>query len=316
MTDLADLTGNAEEEAIDWLLKLRDRPNDEELKKDFEAWLAKDQSNAKAYERVRCLVGDAKRLSAAQSDFGFPLPSKPPSKTVLPSIIVMTGIAAGLYLYMSDALITLRADHVTDVAQRASFRAPDGSNLVLNADSAIAFQFSQHERRVILMRGEMLVDVTPDPTRPFVVEADGATVTALGTAFDVNMLESETRVAVIRHSVAVRLNDEHQVKVVKENEGVNFASASGISETFPVDSKSVTEWESGRLVFDEQPLPDVIETVGRYLPGKILVANRELRSKMVSGTLDMSDPDKALQSFAKAFDIKLLKLTPYLTILR
>ncbi len=264
---------------------------------------------------MRCLVGDAKRLSAAQSDFGFPLPSKPPSKTVLPSVLVMAGIAAGLYLYMSDALTTLRADHVTDVAQRASFRAPDGSNLVLNADSAIAFQFSQHERRVILMRGEMLVDVTPDPTRPFVVEADGATVTALGTAFDVNMLESETRVAVIRHSVAVRLSDEHQVKSSRRTRALILLQPPELARP-SCRLKSVTEWESGRLVFDEQPLPDVIETVGRYLPGKILVANRELRSKMVSGTLDMSDPDKALQSFAKAFDIKLLKLTPYLTILR
>ncbi|MDR6101263.1 transmembrane sensor [Agrobacterium larrymoorei] len=316
MSNHPNLNGNAEEEAVDWLLELRDRPDDEELQKDFEAWVAGDEANAKAYERLRCLVGDAKRLSARESGFEFPPKSKQRSRTILPSIIVLLGIAAGSYFYVTDAFIDLRADRVTKIAEQASFTAPDGSTLVLNANSAIAFRFSQHERRVVLMRGEILVDVASDPKRPFVVEASGATITALGTAFDVNMLETETKVAVVRHSVAVRLSGEDQMQVVRENQGVNYASASGMSDVFPINPQSVTEWQSGRLVFEDQPVTVVIETVSRYVPGKILVANGQLRSKMVSGSLDMSDPDKALQSFAKAFDIKLLKVTPYLTILR
>jgi len=80
---------------------------------------------------------------------------------------------------------------------------PDGTVVRVAAGAELAERFSATERRVLLVRGEAYFTVTKDPLRPFVVQAGGATVRAIGTAFNVHLQAGQVDVLVAEGSVRV-----------------------------------------------------------------------------------------------------------------
>jgi len=81
---------------------------------------------------------------------------------------------------------------------------PDGSTLDLAADAVVEVVYAADERRVRLVRGEVFFTVARDENRPFLVEASGVSVQALGTAFSVVLGEIDVSVLVTEGSVEVR----------------------------------------------------------------------------------------------------------------
>ena len=63
----------------------------------------------------------------------------------------------------------------------------------LNADSAIETDYTTEERRIVLKKGSAVFDVAHAPSRPFIVQVDNVTATALGTIYEVDRLESGCR---------------------------------------------------------------------------------------------------------------------------
>ncbi|MDP1051476.1 FecR family protein, partial [Klebsiella quasipneumoniae] len=70
----------------------------------------------------------------------------------------------------------------------------DGTRLDLNSDSAVGLRFSATERRIRLIRGEILLTSGHDPHRPLIVETAAGDVQALGTRFAVRELNDGSRV--------------------------------------------------------------------------------------------------------------------------
>src|SRR5204863_5888557 len=64
---------------------------------------------------------------------------------------------------------------------------PDGSVVELNRGAVVSAHFTASERRMRLVSGEANFKVAKDPQRPFVVEARGVAVRAVGTAFNVRI---------------------------------------------------------------------------------------------------------------------------------
>nr|WP_281436163.1 FecR domain-containing protein [Agrobacterium rosae] len=303
------------EAAVEWFLQLRDRPNDPQLKAHFDQWLHDGEKNSKAYERVRCLMGDASVLLAKDETFLVKASQKAPPKNISHIIAAILLVVFGAGIYFPDTTTWLRADYVSGTAERMTVNAPDGSILSLNADTAIALKYSEKERRLVLMRGEVFIEVAGDLQRPFTVDAGGGLTTALGTAFDVNLRDDKTSITVVRHRVAVRTDSGQQAVILQENQQVDYSSDGQLSTVATVDSVPATAWRNNRLQFEDLPLSDVIEDLERYLPGKIVVQGEKVRHRRVSGNLDLVDPNEAIDTLALAFDINVTRISPYLIIL-
>lgn len=92
---------------------------------------------------------------------------------------------------------------MTDVGAIREVKLPDGTWVKLNTDSGITMLFSPAERRVRLGKGEAYFDVAKDAARPFVVEAAGMEVRAVGTAFNVRIRPAAIDVLVTEGKVRV-----------------------------------------------------------------------------------------------------------------
>jgi transmembrane sensor len=73
--------------------------------------------------------------------------------------------------------------------------------VTLNTDSAIRTNFNDKLRRIDLLRGEALFDVTKDAARPFVVVAGEVRVRAVGTSFTVRARDNGQVNVLVREGV-------------------------------------------------------------------------------------------------------------------
>src|SRR5581483_9214616 len=79
----------------------------------------------------------------------------------------------------------------------------DGSVVELNGNTQVQVAYSPAERRVRLVQGEAHFTVAKNKRRPFWVEAQGVSVRAVGTAFNVRLDPQRVDVLVTEGRVPV-----------------------------------------------------------------------------------------------------------------
>jgi transmembrane sensor len=221
---------------------------------------------------------------------------------------------------------------------------PDGSRVDLNGDSDIAVEYSPGIRRVVLVRGEALFDVAKDSSRPFIVEASGAEVRAIGTVFSVARDKGVVDVVVTEGQVAVKrlpdaaaptrsatdiaahaevaaseTNSTRSQPAAVENDEAAVTVDAGNGATVRADEvrtlpsvRAVSQedvkrrlaWRVPRLAFDGTPLVEVARLFGEHGNVAITIADPSVRTVKVSGILRADNTDALLQLLANDHGIE------------
>lgn len=316
MTDTKANEKKLRAQAVDWMLRLQENPDDAALQERFQHWLNEDPARGQIFDRARRAMGDASHLLINDLDFTRNAAHKPllrPRNVVAGLLLVIAGSIA---FTLADGPMRLRADVMTGTGQKQIVTLADGSKVEMNAESAIAIHLLPNERRITLLRGEAFFEVAPDQTRPFVVKAGKGTTTALGTAFDINVTEQDTKVVVTEHAVMVASEDGGRAHRLFEGQEISYDPDGRLNAPEMADIDAATAWRQGRIIFEDRPLSSVVEQIDRYVPGRIIIPQSDLANRRISGSLDLKQPDAALDAFANAIGIRITRLSPYLTILR
>jgi transmembrane sensor len=184
---------------------------------------------------------------------------------------------------------SLVRDASTEIGERSLLVLADGSKVTLNTSSAVHADYSGHERRVTLVRGEAFFDVAKDPTRPFIVSAGSREVIAVGTAFDVRLQDRQMKVTLVEGKVRIlRTVDHarHRAAVMLDAGSALVASEDSADHIEHLDTARVTSWRSGKLVFDGERLADVVAEMNRYSTQKLEIADPALEERRVSGVFE------------------------------
>lgn len=176
----------------------------------------------------------------------------------------------------------------------------EGSRVELNRGAEVDVRFTPAERRVRLTRGEAHFQVTADPDRPFVVEAGGVLVSAIGTAFNVRLGSAEVEVLVTEGRVQVheteatygQADGTHAVELPLLVAGQS-AKVALVPAALPVVMNvSTTEieaqlaWQPRMLDFPATPLEAIVaEFNRRNAPYRLIITDAELAELQVSAAL-------------------------------
>jgi transmembrane sensor len=187
-------------------------------------------------------------------------------------------------------------DAATRVGERSVLALADGSQITLNTSSAVHVDYSGPERRVTLLRGEAYFEVAKDRARPFIVSAASRRVIAVGTAFAVRMQEHQLRVTLVEGRVRIVANPRTTAEgaaaapapVELEPGSALIADGDGAARVEQLNAKLATSWRTGRLVFENQPLGEVVAEMNRYSLQQLAIANPALAARRVSGVFDAS----------------------------
>jgi len=204
---------------------------------------------------------------------------------------------------------------------------PDGSVVELKDGAEIAVDYSGALRRVSLRKGEAHFQVAKNKNRPFVVEANGIEVRAVGTGFSVERRETAVEVIVTEGQVAVEnrgsssgavepAQDEPAavvpLAVLDAGKRVLVSTARHTEpEAAPV-VQSVPEielsqrlgWRVPRLLFDATPLAEVIPAFNQYGHTRLTLANPEMGKLKLSGSLRADNVPALLTILESSYGLK------------
>jgi transmembrane sensor len=181
----------------------------------------------------------------------------------------------------------------TGVGERSLLVLPDGSRVTLNTASAVRTDYSGRERRVTLVRGQAFFDVAKDSSRPFVVVAGSREVIAVGTAFDVRLAGQQVKVTLVEGKVRVVAVPRDIAASADAVSPINLEAGSmltvrsdGVDRVDHLDAARATSWRTGKLVFDGERLADVVAEMNRYSREQLVIGDRALEDRKVSGVFD------------------------------
>ncbi|HAT92992.1 FecR family protein [Sphingobacterium sp. UBA7038] len=144
---------------------------------------------------------------------------------------------------------------------------PDGTKVWLNAGSSLKYpmSFAKNERRVRL-EGEAFFEVTKDSARPFKVLSKGQEIEVLGTAFNVNSYPDNTVIKTTLVNGKVKLSNHKRyseaIYLLPGQQSTN--TNNGKIQLANVDTAPFTAWKEGLFYFDETPLSDALQQIGRW----------------------------------------------------
>ncbi|MEE1925328.1 FecR family protein [Pseudomonas sp. 148P] len=290
------------DDALQWLVDLHSGTASDDDWEQYQQWCersAEHQVAAQAAERLWERLGSALQRPAPRRRAG-----------PLLGLALAIGLAGGTaWQAREDGWL---ADQRTAAGERRELRLDDGSQLVLAPQTRVDITLEGSRRTVRLYAGELFVQVAPDPSRPFEVQAANGTLRALGTAFDVRRDGPRVRLVVTEHSVGVTREGAAGPTVVREGQTLSF-DADGISTPHEVDTASLTAWRRDRLIFDSQPLGEVLDELSRYHRGLLWVRDPALRQLPVTGLFDTRDLYAQLALLQQSLPIRIRKL-PWLTV--
>jgi transmembrane sensor len=306
----------ATEEAIDWLVRLDSGHVDDGDHQAFARWLAAAPAHAAAWATLRERLSQriAPALNHLQTGGHAPMHvralSAPPEhgarrRALLGSatVALLAAAGGGLWADRRAPFMAWAADLRTGTAERRRFTLDDGSELLLNARSAVDLHFSPARRLVRLREGALIAQVAADARRPFVVHSAQGTVQATGTRFMVRQDDGRTLVSVLEHSV--RLSAQQEGAAVDLQEGRSAWMQAGRIEPLPVSNAPAdpSAWSTGVLEVHDQPLADVIAALRPYTPAILRVSPQAARVG-VYGVYLLDRPMDALQALVDTLPLR------------
>lgn len=307
-------------EATDWLILLRDEPDDAALRARFDAWHSASPTHAAAWaetHHVDELIGRTQSVEPRREqpavDLARERDRRRPRRRM--AVAALAAVAACLMLVAAPGmLLRLQASDMTATAELRTLNLEDGSVIRLGAGSAIDVAFNAAERRVKLLKGEAFFEVTPDASRPFVVRSGEVRTTVVGTSFSVRLTEEGTDVAV--RSGVVRVGYEATPSVSERlvaGDRVRI-DAAGRPTRGTIAPDEVAAWLDGQIVARDRSVADLVDELGRYHRGMIVIADGDLARERVTGVYNLADPALALRAVASAHGANVRQISPWLTV--
>ncbi|WP_373515132.1 FecR family protein [Persicitalea sp.] len=207
-------------------------------------------------------------------------------------------------------------DHSTPFGQRKRLVLPDGSVVMLNANSALQVVHWTATRREVSLRGEAFFQVSKkrlagQPVK-FVVRANNVAVEVLGTQFDVSTRNK--RVKVVLNEGHIRLKvldlkhpDAQPIRTLDMLPGdlAEIADEQNLTFSSQTETDKHLAWVSDELVFDETPLSEVARLIEENYGYSVQFADADLPKRRLTARLPDANMDILLKALSKAFSLSI-----------
>jgi ferric-dicitrate binding protein FerR (iron transport regulator) len=182
----------------------------------------------------------------------------------------------------------------TNAGMRSHFTLPDCTEVFLNSASKLSYPvpFDKKERRVEL-DGEGYFKVVHDSEHPFVVNITDQPfdVEVLGTVFNIQAYASDEilRTTLIEGSVRLGMETAPGIKkyvILRPSEKAMYDVKNKNLHVEHVNTVYDTAWMSGKLMFKEMPLPEVLNRLSHFYNVRFIVNDPAINNYTFTGTFE------------------------------
>jgi transmembrane sensor len=221
--------------------------------------------------------------------------------------------------------VETEAVYTTAIGERSTANLDDGSVAELNTNTRLNIDFSDNERRVELVEGQVFFDVAKDPDRPFIVIAGDQRIEAIGTAFDVLYMNGQVKVTLVEGIVNVAaqtFNDAGQADdlFVQLEAGQSLVTAAVAPVEPPrielTDTDLSTVWRNGRAFFEDSSLSEAVEEMNRYSHVQIRLEGEGLEHIRMNGMFRTGQQENFVDTLVAYYAIEAERLGDNVIVLK
>ncbi|MFZ2523701.1 MAG: FecR family protein [Candidatus Ferrigenium altingense] len=303
-------------EAARWLARRRNGDCTSDEQQAFLRWLNAAEANRKAYEDAESLwqqMGGLEAIASQQlSEARAHLAQarRQPMRRRMFGFALAASVAAALVWNIGWLGLLDGQTYRTATGERQTVTLADGSQLELDTDSEVAVRYSRHNRELKLVRGQAAFTVAHGDARPFDVIADNVRIRDIGTQFDVRRHTDHVSVAVLEGAVEVSGTNATAAHPLRQGQRLSYTQQGNFSAVETVNVATVAAWREGRLVFDGQPLGEVLAELGRYHPASLTITSPAIMVVKVSGIFPTDNIELALKTIAATLPVRLTQTGP------
>jgi transmembrane sensor len=228
--------------------------------------------------------------------------------SVAASLVVASVLTVSMWVSGPDPVT-----YETMKGERSTIALEDGSTLQLNTGTRVVATLGGDTRRVTVEQGEAFFDVKRDEDRPFLVDAGDTRVKVLGTKFNVRLGASTNVVSVLSGLVSVSHRsdrdgeDTREIALLQAGERALHDPGTRSAVVGAFDQSAAMAWRTGKAVYHELPLADVVADLNRYFDAPLEIADEDLAGLPVTGTFNLTDQDVVIDALESAFSLMAVK---------
>lgn len=224
------------------------------------------------------------------------------------NLLLATAAAIALLLTISflipSFLNPLAVQHLTAFGQIEKIQLPDGSSVSLNANSSLTYR--RNNPRKIWLDGEAFFEVTKKEDKSaFQVITKDLTVKVLGTSFNVNSRNDQTKVFLEEGKVVLEMEEQLR-KELKMAPGdlVKYSKTEQTVEKRKAQALENTSWKNGVIRYKDTPLTEVLTEMSSIYGIQFDVKDANLKEQFFSGGIPVLDLAIALKTLEEVYGIK------------
>lgn len=289
----------------------------------LESWISESDANRQHYKQLQKIWDESKKLQAKSTvneDAAWERfqqrvqnEQEAASKTIaLPkrrlswmhiaaALVIMIGSAWLINFAMNGNKVTLTAKNEVLIET-----LPDGTVVTLNKDSKLKYTKNfEGDTRNVKLTGEAFFDVTPNKTKPFVIDVKDVTVTVVGTSFNVKSSKERTEVIVETGIVEVAKKN-HSINVNPDEKAIVYKSKPQ-PEKEDNEDKLYQYYRTRSFVCKNTPLPRLVNILNEAYDTNIIIENEQLKELLITATFKEDTLEDILLVISETFGIKVVR---------
>ncbi len=203
----------------------------------------------------------------------------------------------------------------TEYGQRATIRLPEGTRIVLNANSTLRYPavWTQSSTRRFELKGEAYFAVAKSfdvPRNEFFVHTTDGTIMVTGTRFVVHERGGGTRVVVEEGGVEVssddtRLVDLESLTKTKLTPGhlLQFTKGKQTLKPVSVNIESFVTWWKNAMILEQTPFKEISQRLEETYGVRVEVSDKRLLQRTLSGSIENQNLAVVTDALANALEV-------------
>jgi transmembrane sensor len=305
------------DEAIDLVIRLQNDPENPVAHEMIAGW----RSRSDLHDRIWSKVSGAHGMSGKVLSDRAAAESRSKSKITRRKLLIAGAAGVGAVttgsVLIPGAVLSARADYMTDKGEIRQIELEDGSVATLGPESALALDFVPARRGIELLQGMCFFDVAVDARRPVVVAAGRLSAQARATSFDMSLDAGFVDVSVAGGAVETQslYGGAWAQSRLGPGEWMRFDPARRSAVRGRRETNQIAAWRTALLVAESTPVAALVARISRWCPGRVVVADPFIGERLVSGLFDLRAPYRALEAVVHPAGGRVYRISSYLTVI-
>lgn len=282
-------------------------------------WLATNPENGNYYDQLKQVWEKSKLIAASSSVDTNAAWNRFQARTqvhkaksrnslflrVAATVIFVIGVAL-LGIYLNDQYGNTPQMAVSTIEKTLIDTLPDGSVVTLNKKSSISYpQKFKGNTRKIQLKGEAFFNVSPDKTKPFIIDVKDIQVEVVGTSF--NIRENKESTSVIVETGIVKVTKAGNTITLTAGEMMEIIGSGKIINKSKSSDKLYNYYRSKQFVCEDTPLWKLVQVLNEAYGSEIVITRSELKDLKINTTFNDASLDEILSVIHETFLITVTK---------